>query len=356
MSDRQNGDRKGLARIHALRTAAPKNVVPQDDAYEKYYSKHFAEVPKLKEVFANCGVRQRHMAWDPRNLYDEGFPPIKPRMMAWQEHVLGMGREAVAGVLDGVERERVGSFVLASCTGYAGPTPEMLLAKEFGLRQDLRRTFIGHMGCYAAFNALKSGLDSITARPGDLSLVGTAEVCSVHLRPEVSSEQAVVNALFGDAGAMLLLGADDGGPGPVVLATHTETHPETSHAMSWHIEDSAFRMTLSPYVPFYLAETIDPFVKRLLSPFGIGAEDVQHWGIHPGGPKIVEFVGERLHLTEEQLAPTRAVLSEYGNCSSSTILLILDEILRTSRPAPGEYGVVMAFGPGLTMESALVRF
>ena len=39
-----------------------------------------------------------------------------------------------------------------------------------------------------------------------------------------------------------------------------------------------------------------------------------------------------------------------------TILLILEEILATDQPEPGDYGVLMAFGPGLTVESVLVRF
>lgn len=351
---------RGVARLLALRTAAPDTVVPQASAFDTYYREVYRDVPKAEEIFRGSGVTQRHMAWDPRTAYADGFPTIKPRMAAWEENVLAMSRRTVGGVLQDAGandlRERVGTFVMASCTGYAGPTPDILLAKEFELRQDLRRTFIGHMGCNAAFNVLKTAFDALAARPGELVLAGSAEVCSVHHRPEVSAEQAVVNALFGDAGAMTLLGADDGGPGPVFLGTHTETHPETTHAMSWHIEDLAFRMTLSPYVPFYLAESIEPFVKRLLAPHGLDVGDVRHWGVHPGGPKIIDFVGEKLDLTPQQLAPSRAVLAEHGNCSSATILLILDRILRTSRPAPGELAVLMAFGPGLTMESALVRF
>ena len=49
---------------------------------------------------------------------------------------------------------------MATCTGYAGPTPELLLARSVGLRRDLRRTLVGHMGCYAAFNALKVAADA----------------------------------------------------------------------------------------------------------------------------------------------------------------------------------------------------
>lgn len=344
------------ARVLSLRTVAPPTVIDQSELFADYYSRLYRDIPDARKLFEASTVRTRHMAWDPRVVCADGLPSMTERMTAWEENVLAMGRESLTGVLDGVDTERIGSYVMASCTGYAGPTPEMLLAKEFGLRADLRRTFVGHMGCYAAFNALKVALDSVCTRPDELALLTSAEVCSVHQRSEVSKEQAVVHGLFADAGASMLLAADDGGPGPVFVRTHTETHYETSYAMTWRVLDDGFRMTLSPYVPLYLSEVIKPFVGRLLEPAGLDIADVRYWGVHPGGPKIIDFVGTQLGLDADQLAPSRQVLAEYGNCSSPTVLLILERILAEQRPAPGEYGVLMAFGPGLTTESALVRF
>ena len=41
--------------------------------------------------------------------------------------------------------------------------------------------------------------------------------------------------------------------------------------------------------------------------------------------------------------------------SSATVLFVLQELQRQS-PRPGDYGLLMSFGPGLTMEGALVRW
>jgi predicted naringenin-chalcone synthase len=344
-------------RIRAIAPVTTGTVVPQDDVFFDFYDELYADIPNAQKLFTATQVRQRHLAWDPREHYRDGWPGMAARIAAWEEHALDMGRRSAGSVLDGVDVSRVGSYTMASCTGYAGPTPEMLLAKELGLRDDLRRTFIGHMGCYAAFNTIKVAMDSLTARPADLALVTCAEVCSVHLRPEITKEQVVVSGLFGDAGvSMLLQAADEDSPGPVILHTHTETHYETSHAMTWTVQDDAFRMTLSPYVPLYLSEAIEPFVARLVAKARLSIADIDHWGIHPGGPKIVDFVGERLGLGRDKLEPSLEILGAYGNCSSPTVLMILDRILTETRPRPGSYGVLMAFGPGLTMESALVRF
>jgi predicted naringenin-chalcone synthase len=349
----------GAARILKISTAVPGSPVHQDELWDGFYRDFYREVPKAADVFNATGVTTRHFVWDPRKRYSGTMPAMGERMRAWQENVLSLGSETVGAVLAGTDPSDIGSFTLASCTGYAGPTPEMLLAKKFGLPATLRRTFVGHMGCYAAFNALKIGLDAIAARADELALVTCCEICSVHVRPEMTVEQVVVNGLFADASASVLLGPDDGG-GPALLRTHTETHYAASDGMTWTVEDDAFRMTLSPYVPLILAEAVEPFVDRLLAPLGLARTDVQHWGIHPGGPKIIDFIGNRLGIDEAGLAPSRHVLATRGNCSSGTILLVLEQIMASSpgqRPArPGDIGVLMAFGPGLTMESAVVRF
>ena len=67
-------------------------------------------------------------------------------------------------------------------------------------------------------------------------------------------------------------------------------------------------------------------------------------------------MSEQLGLTEEDLAPTEAVLSEHGNMSSVTVLYVLDEVLRRHRPRAGERALLGAFGPGFCAELALLEF
>jgi predicted naringenin-chalcone synthase len=115
-------------------------------------------------------------------------------------------------------------------------------------------------------------------------------------------------------------------------------------------------MTLSPLILHSIGSNVAGFVERMLKPLGMRPSDVSHWGIHPGGPKIVEAVAKALSLTEENTATSLSVLADYGNCSSSTILLILERLLQREKPQAGEYGVLLAFGPGLTMEGLVMRF
>jgi len=97
-------------------------------------------------------------------------------------------------------------------------------------------------------------------------------------------------------------------------------------------------------------------VDTLLARNGLSRADVSHWGVHPGSSKILDYVQQRIGLAEDALNPSRKVLADYGNMSSATILFVLDELQRQRKPKQGEWGVLMSFGPGLTMESALVRW
>lgn len=346
-----------LPTLLKLESAVPPLVYTQEELFARLLRDWYQDIPQAEELFHSTRVKKRYFSWDPVVELANGSVPTSQRMKVWERVVHQLGMQSIPPLLQGLDRERVGSFVFASCTGYAGPTPEMMLARALGLRTDLRRTLVGHMGCYAAFNVLKCVQDSLAARPDELVLANCSELCSVHFRPEKTKEQAVIHALFGDATiSALFTAAEPGAGGPQIVNMYTETHYETHEAMTWTVLDDGFRMTLSPYVPFIISEAIHPFVERLLRPTGVKLEDVKHWGIHPGGPKIVELVSQRFGLSQQQQRATWNVLAEYGNCSSSTILLILKNMMEVDQPKPGEYGIFMAFGPGLTMESMLVRF
>ena len=115
-------------------------------------------------------------------------------------------------------------------------------------------------------------------------------------------------------------------------------------------------MYLSSYVPDLLAAQVSAFVDTLLLTNGLQRKDVKHWGIHPGSTKIIDYVQAQLGLADEQVEVSHNILYHYGNMSSATILFVLDYIQRCNHPEPDEYGILLAFGPGLTMEGMLVQW
>jgi len=341
----------------SLGSAFPRYELSQQELWDGLLKHWYRTLPNAERIIWSTRVKKRRMAWDPREVLAEGTLPIEQRMVAHANALVEVGGKSLATVLGGVKDKRaIGSFVMSCSSGYTGPTPDLLLAKNFSLRSDLRRTHIGHMGCFAAFNVLKVAMDSLAARPEELVLANCTEFSSLNFRPEPTAEQAVTHALFGDASASMLLGTAPDGEGIQFLRTHTEQFYDTHELMTLIIKNDGFAMTLSPYVPFVLQEGIEPYLEKLLGPEGLTVGDIRHWGIHPGGPKIVELLSRKLGLSEAQQRASWSVLAEYGNCASATILLVLEDILKNDQPRKGEYGVILAFGPGLTIEGALLRF
>jgi predicted naringenin-chalcone synthase len=342
--------------IVKLGSAFPRHRIAQEDLFEGLFQRWYADIPHARELFRRSGVHFKNLTWDPREVFAERNPSTSERIARFKQDVLGIAKASLKGVLDHAERERVGSFVMVSCTGYTGPTPECLLARDLELRSELRRTFIGHMGCFAAFNGLKVAMDSAIVRPDEDVLVNCTELTSLHIRPEISQEQAVIHTLFADASVSALVRMAPPGQGIQLVRSRTEHLYDTAEMMTWEVAPDGFAMTLSSYVPLVLSDKIKGFVGRLLASEGLTVDDVAHWVIHPGGPKIVQTIAASLALDDATVAPSFQVLAECGNCSSGTVLLVLQEVVRTRRPAAGEYGVMLAFGPGLTMEGMLIRF
>jgi predicted naringenin-chalcone synthase len=276
----------------------------------------------------------------------------------------------------GLAPHEVGLLAVASCTGYITPGLDVTLAARLGMPDDLQRLSIGHMGCYAALPGLGTVADFVACRNRPAVLL-CVELPSLHIQP-ASREmpQLVAHALFSDAAAAVVLRPSDqaathlapapgrvGSPGPsraprttpvlVDLVAHTD--PATADQMTWQVTDQGFRMGLSPGVPDALAKHVVDTIGTLLTRHGLTLSDVSGWAVHPGGPRILDVVQTELGLPVSALRTSRATLRDHGNCSSATVLMVLDSLLRQDGVPPGGYVVAMAFGPGLTLYAALLR-
>jgi len=153
-----------------------------------------------------------------------------------------------------------------------------------------------------------------------------------------------------------VLGHDETATGPEVVDTYCAADFASADQMSWTISNEGFVMGLSSRVPITLRRNIGGAMEGLLAPHDLRPSDIAHWIVHPGGPSILTVIQRALELSDEQMRLSWQILREHGNCSSATVLLILEALLRSGKPRRGEWGVMMAFGPGLTLETCLLRF
>ena len=82
-------------------------------------------------------------------------------------------------------------------------------------------------------------------------------------------------------------------------------------------------------------------------------EEVDFYLLHQANLRIIEAARERLHLPPERF-PTN--IQRYGNTSSATIPLLLDELARAGKIQNGQLLFFSAFGAGLATGSCLLRW
>jgi predicted naringenin-chalcone synthase len=332
---------------HAVPTAYPNS--PE---WEIYFRDRFGGLGFLaEEVWKNTGIGNRHGVVDPR-VEDVGSWTTAERMQRFMTEALPLGKEAVGAALGnaGLDATDIGLFSVVCCTGYGTPGLDLRLASDMGMSNELQRVHIGHMGCYAAIPGLRTVSDFVIAHQQPALLL-CLELTSLHIQePEQNLEQIVAHAIFADAAAAVVVEPGTK-PGWEVLDTLAVTDHHTASLMTWDITDHGFRMGLSAMVPKVLGKHVRPVTEKLLAKRGLSLDDIEGWAIHPGGRRIVEVVGEELGLDDAQLDTSLGVLNDFGNCSSPTVLLVLERLeVRT-----GGYAVAMAFGPGLTLYMTLLR-
>jgi predicted naringenin-chalcone synthase len=250
--------------------------------------------------------------------------------------------------------------VTVSCTGFFNPGPDYKIVRALDLNPAVQRYHLGFMGCYAAFPALRAAKSFCEADPDAVVLVVCAELCSLHVRTSNDPDTIMGSALFADgAAAAVVTARTDWDEKPLLQLDHFETvlTPVGEDSMAWNIGDHGFEMVLGNYVPHiiddHIVGALQPLLARDPELGALPYTSIRHWAIHPGGRSILDKVQSRLHLTDEQLVPARETLRNYGNMSSATVLFVLKHILEQDAEDGDERICSMAFGPGLTVETAL---
>ncbi|MFF1383291.1 type III polyketide synthase [Arthrobacter sp. NPDC058288] len=366
--------------MRSLETAVPPTVLIQSEARDV-----FAAQPGLTRLgsrlvstcFDSAAIDTRYTAVteltkDSRADDPQFFDPATGLVLSPSTKVRNdiFGREATKLFVDsaraaldacaGIDAAAITHLVTVSCTGFFNPGPDYKIVRALGLNPAVQRYHLGFMGCYAAFPALRAAKSFCEADPDAVVLVVCAELCSLHVRTSNDPDTIMGSALFADGAAAAVISARDIPDGtPLLQLDHFETvlTPVGEESMAWNIGDEGFEMVLGNYVPHIIDDHIigalEPLLSRDESLRGLPYRDITHWAIHPGGRSILDKVQSRLELTDEQLVPARETLRNFGNMSSATVLFVLKHIAGLPPQDGDERICSMAFGPGLTVETAM---
>jgi alkylresorcinol/alkylpyrone synthase len=279
---------------------------------------------------------------------------------AWIEHALELGERALCKALHGagLKPKDLSAIYVTSVTGIAAPSIDARLVNRIGLSTNIKRIPIFGLGCVAGAAGIARAADYVHGYPDQAAALLSIELCSLTLqRDDLSMAHLISALLFGDgAAATIVVGSNRKSEGPEILATKSIFYPHTERVMGWDISEKGFRIVLSPEVPDTVVKHLGKDVDAFLAEQGHKRSDVKTWVMHTGGPKVLEATATALGLSEKELAPSWECLRKVGNISSTSVLLVLEDVYMNRRPEPGSLSILAAMGPGFCSELVLLRW
>ncbi len=346
---------QAVPRIVSVGTANPPRRYTQEEVLELYKETDW----KIRSIFLGGHIATRHLYLpEPVN----GSMPEESNQDLIDKHLRGcleIGPEAIENCLNplGLAPYDIDFLCCISSTGFLCPGITAHLIKRMGFRENIRRADILGMGCNAGLNGLQAVTDFAKANPGKWGLLVCLEICSAAYVYNRSLTTAVVNSLFGDGAAALLVGSDPAltwRHGPRVVDFEPHIIPEAIRAMRFDLEDNKLSFYLDRDIPYVIGLNVRKPVSRLLGRHQIKRRHVQHWVVHSGGKKVIDAIAYNLGLTRYDLRHTISVLRNYGNLSSASFIFSLKELSMENVVQEGDLGVMITMGPGTSIETALV--
>ena len=287
---------------------------------------------------------------------------IKERRIAADDEALSKfaseaGRLALEAA--GVPAEDVGLLVLATVT------PDMPIpATACKIQQDLgcvnACAFDLAAGCSGFIYAQSVAKQFVLSGRCEHALVIGAELLSKY----IDWTDRATCVIFADGAGAVLLSAGSPPRGVLASAMHSDgsmidfismpgggtLHPP-SQAM---IDERLHFVKMKGNETFKMAvRCIEEVCREVLDQAGLAPDDVDWFIPHQANARIITAVGKRLKMNDERCYIN---IDRYGNTSSASIPIALDEVVREGKIEQGQILLMAAFGAGLTWAASVARW
>jgi predicted naringenin-chalcone synthase len=335
--------RRTGTRIAAVSVSNSDEALSQAQVLERLGLKgdEFAE-----RIFARSGVKQRHL-----NL-SEGFlsRTLQGRTKEIEQELLAHSIRAVERLE--LDPRQIGTVISASLYSLGCPTIAHRLVDHFEMDPATDKYHITGVGCASGVPLMRLAAQTMSGHPDKHALVVAADSMSGTLMsatPDDPKAKTVGSAIFGDGCAAALLSNDPRADGPLILASQVHQVGGTLGAVRLDVENDGSYLHLARELPDIAGAGLPAIVGGFLRRHGLERSDIDHWIVHPGGRRIIENVQSALDLSHEDVATSWDALADHGNIGTPSILYVLRDTVARYEPEPGERGLLVTIGPGVTV-------
>jgi 3-oxoacyl-[acyl-carrier-protein] synthase-3 len=292
-------------------------------------------------IIERSGIRERHIAEKGSALSD-------------------LATEAARRALDnaGVEAKDIDLIILATVTGdMKFPATACFIQEKLGAKN--AAAFDISAACSGFIYALQMADSLIRTQNYRHALVIGGEILS----SMVDWDDRGTCVLFGDGSGAVVLGPAQGQQGLLSTSIGSDgsfsnllynagcgcVNPPTEENVREKIH--TLRME-GPEVFRHAVVCMNRAMKNALSLADVSVDQLDLVISHQANLRIIEALGKRLKLTEEQ---TYVNVDRFGNTSAASIPIALDEARRNGRVGSGSLVGMVAFGAGFTWAASIIR-
>jgi len=364
-----------MSTIISIGTAVPQYSAKQSTILEYMQTAYNDDTAsrKLNILFHNSGINTRYSVLPDfgSNQTENNFfnlnqhvPDVTERLTVFKENAASLAVAAMKAAFQKLNTSiadfKITHLITVTCTGIYAPGLGTELIEQLKLPEDIFHTAINFMGCNAAFPALNLA-DMITKTDENAKvLIVCVELCTLHFQAVDNNDNLLANTIFGDGSAAVVVVSDKAAKknhqaGLAIHGFYSLLLNQGKNLMGWNITPTNFEMVLDSGIPEFIGNEVNEIVMKASEKLKINPSAIDKWAIHPGGKKILDSIKKNAQLSDSDMQYSYKVLSDYGNMSSPTILFVLNEIMQAEH-AEGETIFSIGFGPGLSIETALLTY
>lgn len=337
-------------RVNDISVANPASSYTQAQMLELL---GLADDPFAQTVFARCGVERRHFELTPDTL----GTTLQERTAQTEEQLLRLAIEAIDRLE--IDPAEVGTVITATYYSLGGPTLAHKLLGHYGMDPATDKYHVVGVGCASAVPLFKIASQSMRDHPGKHALVVAAESITGFLTAVDEDDDQVKtigSSLFGDGCAAAVLTNGASTDGPAILAAQQHQIEDTLGTVHFRLDADDSFMQIGRELPKLARRRLLELVSAFLADADTDVDEIDHWIVHPGGRGIIDGVQKGLGLTDDDVAISRDVLARFGNMGTPSSFYVLRETIARRAPQPGEHGLMVTIGPGVTVGLMLLSW
>ncbi len=313
-------------------------------------------IKKVKKIFEGAAVDKRYSIMDPVEVFTN--TSFEARNDIYVREVITLGERVLDKALKKANwnPQDLDFIITVSCTGIMIPSVDAYLINSLKLRQDIVRLPVTEMGCAAGISGIIYAKNFLEANPNKKAAVIALESPTATFQlNDFSMANIVSAAIFGDGAACVLLSSWEQDNGPKILDQAMYHFYDNIGMMGFKLTNAGLQMVLDVAVPETIAAHFPEIIHPFLQKNNLSIADIDHLIFHPGGKKIIQTVEDLFLDLGKNIDDTKAVLKQFGNMSSATVLYVL-ELIMEKKPKQGEKGLMLSFGPGFSAQTVLLEF